>query len=334
QGKKPSRIKLIAFRGDITFNEHTTGASTLVGQANSKGAIAIGAARFDKAFPFPGPLETESFSSTGGTTVFTHSGTSVLAEVRNKPELVGPDGVNATVKLGNLDYDGDSYYNFFGTSAAAPHAAAVAALIMHGRKKFLLQNVTTPSEIRSLLTSTATDMGTPGFDFTSGYGFINADAAMRSFANPTPSIEGLIVPANPVPNQTVFTVTGVNLSNNSKIFYGNTELNSTVLNNNEATALMPVLSGNQPIRVYTPSKSVSGLDGGFSNSLYFFSKHVTVIAGDATRKYGEVTPLIPTVLVDGVLLENTNPKLTLRDLGLKDITLKVPAEAINPGNIG
>jgi subtilisin family serine protease len=96
--------------------------------------------------------------------------------------------------MGNLDYDGDSYYNFFGTSAAAPHAAAVAALIMQGRKKFLGQDVTTPSQIRSLLTITATDMGTAGFDFTSGYGFINADAAMRSFAAPTPSIEELIVP--------------------------------------------------------------------------------------------------------------------------------------------
>jgi hypothetical protein len=66
---------------------------------------------------------------------------------------------------------------------------------------------------------------------------------------------------------------------------------------------MPVLTGNQPIRVYTPPYPetivVNGvhLDGGFSNSLYFFSKHVTVIAKDAARKYGEVTTLIPTVLV-------------------------------------
>ena len=339
-GSKPAWLKYVVFRGDITFNEYATGTSTIVGQANASGAIAIGAARFDKAFPYPGPLATESFSSTGGTTVFTNNGTSVLAEVRNKPELVGPDGVNTTLKMGNLDYDGDSYYNFFGTSAAAPHAAAVAALIMQGRKKFLGQDVTTPSQIRSLLTNTATDMGPSGFDFTSGYGFINADAAMRSFAAPTPSIEELIVPPSFIPNQTNFTVTGSNLTNNSVIYYGNTPLTTTVLNNNEATALMPVLTGNQPIRVYTPPYPetivVNGvhLDGGFSNSLYFFSKHVTVIAKDAARKYGEVTTLIPTVLVNGVLLENTNPKLTLRDLGLNNITLKVPDKAINPGNIG
>ena len=335
-GSKPAWLKYTVFRGDITFNEYATGTSTIVGQANASGAIAIGAAAYDKVFPFvePQDMEIESFSSTGGTTVFTKIGTSVVPEIREKPDLIGPDRVNTTVKLGNTDSDGDSFYNFAGTSAAAPHAAAVAALIMQGRKKFLLQDVTTPSQIRSLLTSTATDMYSSGFDFKSGYGFINADAAMRSFANPTPFIDELIVPANAIPNSTSFIVKGSNLSNNSKIYYGNTELPTTVLNNNEATALVPVLTGNQPIRVHTPSKTVSGLDGGFSNSLYFFSKHVTVIANDATRKYGEVTTLTPTVLVDGVLLENTNPKITLRELGLSNLTLKVPDKAINPGNIG
>jgi hypothetical protein len=317
-GSKPERIKYTVFRGDITFNEYATGTSTIVGQANARGALAIGAARHNNT------NTVEVFSSTGGTTV--------LGIQRLNPALVGPDGVNTTLKMSSTDLDGDLYSDFFGTSAAAPHAAAVAALIMQGRKKFLLQDVTTPSEIRSLLTSTATDMGTPGFDFTSGYGFINADAAMRSFAAPTPSIEQLILPA---PGQTRFTVRGINLSNNSEIYYGDTKLEDvTVLNNNEATAPLPVLTGNQPVRVRTAPRTVSGLDGGFSNSLYFNSRHVTVIAGDAARKYGEVTTLIPTVLVDGVLLENTNPKLTLRDLGLKDITLKVPAQAINPGNIG
>src|SRR4030095_2511875 len=203
-------------------------------------------------------------------------GTTVLGIQRLNPALVGPDGVNTTLKMSSTDLDGDLYSDFFGTSAAAPHAAAVAALIMQGRKKFLLQDVTTPSEIRSLLTSTATDMGTPGFDFTSGYVFINADAAMRSFAAPTPSIEQLILPA---PGQTRFTVRGINLSNNSEIYYGDTKLEDvTVLNNNEATAPLPVLTGNQPVRVRTAPRTVSGLDGGFSNSLYFNSRHVTVMA--------------------------------------------------------
>ena len=331
-GTLPKRIKLVAFRGGLTFDEYNTGTSTIVGQANAAGAIAIGAARYNR-------LDTvEYFSSAGGTTVFTTNGPSV-GEIRNKPELVGPDGVNTTVKLGLGDADGDSYYNFFGTSAAAPHAAGVAALIMQGRKKFLGLNETTPTQIKDLLTSTATDMLTANFDFASGYGLINADAAMRSIAAPTPFIDQLILPAQ---GQTTLTVKGHNLSSNSVIYYGGTPIpgGTTVLNNNEATATMPTIVGNQPIRVYTPPYPetiiINGvhLDGGFSNSLYLGSRHVTVIAKDTARKYAEVITLVPTVLVDGVLLENTNPKITLRDLGLNDLTLTVPPEAINPGNIG
>ena len=47
----PARFKLIFFRGDVVFNEYVFGTSTLVGQANATGAIAVAAARYDKAFP-------------------------------------------------------------------------------------------------------------------------------------------------------------------------------------------------------------------------------------------------------------------------------------------
>ena len=328
-GTKPARIKLVAFRGGLTFDEYNIGTSTIVGQANAKGAIAIGAARYNR-------LDTvEYFSSAGGTTVFTQNGTSVDEEIREKPELVGPDGVNTTVKLGLGDADGDSYYNFFGTSAAAPHAAGVAALIMHGRKKmFGPTTITTPNQMRDLLTRTAKDMLTGGFDFASGYGLIDADAAMRDFAAPTPFIDQLIL------GTTTLTVKGVNLSQNSVIHYGNTPITPTTVSpdNTEATAPKPTIIGNQPVRVYTPPRNFDEedepLDGGFSNSLYFGTKHITVIAKDTARKYAEVITLVPTVLVDGTPLAQTNPKLTLRDLGLQDLTLTVPPEATNPGDIG
>src|SRR5205085_1563606 len=152
----PERVKYIVFRGGIKIMEYNEGTSTLVGQANSSGAIAVGAARFDKAPPYLKTPLLESFSSIGGTQ------TNNL--IRPKPDLVGPDGVNTTVKLGQ-DYPNnalDGYSNFFGTSAAAPHAAAVAALLMEGRNKFLGQSVTSPDQIRALLDSTAVDVGPKG----------------------------------------------------------------------------------------------------------------------------------------------------------------------------
>ena len=326
----PSRIKYIVFRGGVRIMEFNEGTSTLVGQANADSAIAVGAARFDKAPPYLNPPLIESYSSTGGT--------KTNGIIRNKPDLVAPDGVNTTVRSGQ-DYPNsalDGFSNFFGTSAAAPHAAAIAALIMQGKKKFLNQPVTTPSEIRSLLQSTATDMGTPGFDFSSGYGLVNVDLSMRTFAAPTPNINELIVPLTSpltIPGHAVLTVTvkGENFSNNSMLYFRDSALASTVvLNTNEATAVVPMFGDNPPIRLYTPPYPstilVNGkhLDGGFSNSLYFFDGDITVNAVSLTKKYGQQVPALDTVIkINGVLMQDTT--LTLKDIGLENMTLTTSA---------
>ena len=326
----PARIKYIIFRGGVRVMEYDEGNSTLVGQANAAGAIAVGAARYDKAPPFLSPALIEPFSSVGGT--------QTNGVVREKPDFVAPDGVNTMVKMGQ-DYPNtalDGYSNFFGTSAAAPHAAAVAALIMQGRKKFLGQPITTPSEIRSLMRSTATDMETPGFDFISGYGFVNGDMALRTIAAPTPSIDHLVIPQTTpitIPGATEFTVTikGENFSSNSVVYYNDSALASTVvLNTNEATAIIPAFEGNPGIRLFTPPYPttilVNGqhLDGGFSNTLYFFEADITVEAVNATKKYGQSLPALDTIIkVNGVLLQDTT--LTLADIGLSSLTLVTPA---------
>ena len=222
----PARFKIVIFQGDITFNEYVAGGgSTIIGQSNSEDAITVGAVRFDKVSPaYPGPLAIESFSSVGnaGSVVVVNN-----SEIhRNKPDLSAPDGVTTTTNMGS-DYNSpndpdNNYSNFFGTSAAAPHVAGVAALIMEGKRKFLSQASVSPGEIKSLLQSTATDMGTPGFDFSTGAGFINADAAMRTFAAPDPTLIQLIVPQNTTPGPAPFTltVTGLNLSPTSVVKTG------------------------------------------------------------------------------------------------------------------
>ena len=100
-----------------------------------------------------------------------------------KPELVGPDGTNTTF-FGGFDFEGDGFPNFFGTSASAPHLAAVAGLALEGTRGFL------PPELSEfLLVATAEDMDDPttpefdrGFDFRTGYGFARADRALGIFA--------------------------------------------------------------------------------------------------------------------------------------------------------
>src|SRR5207344_2065289 len=133
-----------------------------------------------------------SFSSVGGTPV--------NGVVRNKPEFCAPNGVNTTVNMGGVNIDGDAFPNFFGTSAAAPHAAGAAALLLSARQKFYDQNIS-PADMRTLLQNTAIDMDAPGFDYNTGSGFIQPGAAMMTFAAPTPLISGLSYDTTVTPGQ-------------------------------------------------------------------------------------------------------------------------------------
>jgi hypothetical protein len=336
-GGNPARIKYIIYRGDVQILEWNSGKSTVVGQANAAGAIAVGAARYDKAPPYPGfttPV-IESFSSYGGT--------KTEGVVRNKPDLTGPDGVNTTVKLGQ-DYPNnalDGYSNFFGTSAAAPHAAAVAALLMEGKKKFLGLATTPPDDIRSLMQTTAVDMevanNLPGthFDYISGFGMVNADSAMRTFAAPTATLIDVVVPTTVVPcSGTPFTVTitGENFNYNTIVMLVNapgdtTRIIPTSISPTAVTVTVSSCIGNPEILAYTPPKAgTNGTDGGFSNPKYFFSASIKVTASNIIKKYGE-TLATPTavITVDGVLLQNTSPLLSLQDIGLDSLVLTTAA---------
>jgi hypothetical protein len=111
----------------------------------------------------------EYFSSWGPAPIFFPT-----PVMRPKPDLAAFDGVVTTLPSGPLN-------PFFGTSAAAPHSAAIAALL-------LSKNPTlTPAQVQAALTSTAVDIGPAGFDYAAGFGRIDALAAINAVSAATTS---------------------------------------------------------------------------------------------------------------------------------------------------
>ncbi|MEU0790819.1 S8 family serine peptidase [Amycolatopsis sp. NPDC005961] len=130
---------------------------------------------------FSGATKAERFSSDGprrvfyeadGTPITPGNVSSTGGEVRNKPEITAADGVKTSVT---------GFSPFFGTSAAAPHAAAIASLVLSGNPGL------PPSEVREALINTAIDIETPGRDNVTGSGVILADKVLAyTGASPQP----------------------------------------------------------------------------------------------------------------------------------------------------
>ncbi len=74
-----------------------------------------------------------------------------------------------------MDTSTPGFDTFCGTSAAAPHAAAIAALLLD------LPGPPTPVDIRSALLATALDIEAPGTDRDSGAGLINCSTMKVKF---------------------------------------------------------------------------------------------------------------------------------------------------------
>ncbi|HSH92788.1 MAG TPA: S8 family serine peptidase, partial [Roseimicrobium sp.] len=165
----PRFLRLNAFRA--TLGQRTNGETYAHHTANfAFDVAAVDANNRNNRFTTSDQVET--FSSDGPRKMFFNAnGTAItpgnfLATgglVRNKPDITAADGVDTTVP---------GFSQFYGTSAAAPHAAAIAALILEHKPNH------TFNSLLGLFEDTSLDIMTPGWDVDSGFGIIMADLAI------------------------------------------------------------------------------------------------------------------------------------------------------------
>lgn len=181
-------FNLIAFRGEVL---HAT-REALRGHAAAAGALAIAAAPASAGYgpgqpsgPFPlefdATQQSETFSADGPRRIFFTPQGALLpgappgdfsssgGVVREKPELTAADGVATSV---------ESFPRFFGTSAAAPHAAALATVYWSALP------AAAAGDVRTALLAQALDIEAPGPDPTTGRGLIDLGAMLAAAGVP------------------------------------------------------------------------------------------------------------------------------------------------------
>jgi subtilisin family serine protease len=165
----PAKLLEIHFNGLFAVDPAKNIAEgSIFGHAASRGAMAVaatGAVENVDGTPNPGLDIIEPFSSLGPSRIFFTSDGAPAPEVRRKPNTTAVDGTSVT---------GVNFFTpFFGTSASAPHAAAVAALLKD------VDPGLNPAGIARILRETSLERGAPGFDTTWGFGLIDAYAAAK-----------------------------------------------------------------------------------------------------------------------------------------------------------
>ncbi|HEX4946898.1 MAG TPA: S8 family serine peptidase [Blastocatellia bacterium] len=178
------------FRGRL---EQSTDGSTH-GHSSAANACSVAAVNVGGTFPnsFTTANKVETFSSDGPRRLFFAPDGSLLGTgrlagqgiSRQKPDIAAADGVMTATP---------GFNPFFGTSAAAPHAAAMAALI----KSF--NPTLTAAQIKTAMNNTALDIEAAGTDRDSGAGIVMAFQALQSLG-----AQGI---ANPMPGTIASTVT-------------------------------------------------------------------------------------------------------------------------------
>jgi hypothetical protein len=157
-----TRVRMLNLGGWGGLPFQTRNSPATFGHSAAASANSVAAYRYTAPASQQSPFTPafESYSSPGPVSiVFDALGNRMaVAETRKKPDMGAPDGGDTTFFYPGQDYEGNGRPNFFGTSAAAPHAAGVAALLM---QKAGGPGALTPKQVKSILQTTSPARGVP-----------------------------------------------------------------------------------------------------------------------------------------------------------------------------
>lgn len=157
----PGLFKIINY-GNGSISGGGSGSGTVIGQEMVPGANTVGAVAWSNTTAFGGNNAAEPYSSVGTGDILFNAAGQRLATPQStaKVNFTAPDGSITSV-----------FAPFYGTSAAAPDAAAVAALALQANPHL------TPAQVTSVLEQSAAPAGGGGASAI-GYGLVQADSAV------------------------------------------------------------------------------------------------------------------------------------------------------------
>lgn len=186
--KQATRVRLVNLDGWGGAALAASSSPTTFGHNSAANANSVAAYRYTVVNPSIMPYKPglESFSSPGPSTIYFDAAGNRLAvpETRKKPDMAATDGGDTTFFYPGSDYEGNGRPNFFGTSAAAPHAAGVAALML---QKAGGPNSLTPKQVKSIMQTAAParvvpfsgGSATKVWSLYDGFGLIDAVEALN-----------------------------------------------------------------------------------------------------------------------------------------------------------
>ncbi len=286
----------------------TTYYPTTAGHSADPYTIGVGAMPWWGAAPWPSnatQINSEPFSSQGPViNDLTPSGQPMTPQVILAPSITAPDGGNTSffppggvIDTSNPPFPGEpatptnlsqNLPSFFGTSSAAPNAAAVAAMM-----KELVPQATEAQIKAALIASTQAMNGTAKgtWNVQSGYGLINAPAALNA-------IDQLrVTSTTPASGATI-----------------STAINSVVFNFNKAVNFSTVSASDLTFSTVPPGVTVTvGTPVDVSSTQISFPITFTFTAGGTANGAYAYTLSGPILATDGKSLIADSGSFTLAD---------------------